>query len=262
MKHIKKKNNAQSFFCALILLCIIFFVVNSEKIRPSAMANRNFSLSYIMDIVCPKMDVQAANSGYTAKDLSGTAYSVFSESKSTLYITRSENASLQIGDTYPEFTDDYGAKITDGIVAQTNIENSNPSSDNSGKPGWIVHNSEEVATKVIAVAFIKDIKPINTTAWFKDFTALSKITGMENHLDTSKVTNMNKMFTNCPKLISLDVSELITGNVINMAGMFRGCSGLSSLNLSGFNTGKVTDMSGMFYNCSNLTSIDVSNKKK
>ena len=73
------------------------------------------------------MDVQAgtidANGHTVATDLSGTAYSVFSEANSTLYITRSDNTSLQIGDKFPEFTDDQGNKITDGVAAQRDIEN-------------------------------------------------------------------------------------------------------------------------------------------
>ncbi len=105
------------------------------------------------------------------------------------------------------------------------------------------------------------------------------------NLDTSNITNMNYMFSNCNKLTTLNLSSFNTSNVIVMSYMFNGCQSLTTLDLSGFNTSKVasmmsmfnnckelttldlssfntsniTDMSGLFYNCSTLTSLDLSN---
>ena len=77
--------------------------------------------------------------------------------------------------------------------------------------------------------------------------------------NTSNVTRMSGMFSNCRSLTSLDLSSFDTSNVTSMGSMFDGCSGLASLDVSNFNTSKVTDMSGMFYGCDGLTSLDLRN---
>lgn len=79
-----------------------------------------------------------------------------------------------------------------------------------------------------------------------------------NKLDTSKVTNMKYMFSNCKKLQTIDLSNFNTSNVTDMSYMFNSCEELSPLNLSNFDTSKVTNMSNMFYRCRKLTELDVS----
>ena len=76
--------------------------------------------------------------------------------------------------------------------------------------------------------------------------------------NTSKVTNMEHMFSYCRSLTSLDLSNFNTSNVTNMYGVFSNCSSLTSLDLSNFNTSNVTDMGSMFSDCSSLTSLDLS----
>ena len=76
--------------------------------------------------------------------------------------------------------------------------------------------------------------------------------------NTSKVTNMSKMFRYCSGLTSLDVSNFNTSNVTNMGMMFNSCRSLTSLDLSGWDTSNVTNMNYMFNNCSGLTSLDLS----
>ena len=78
-------------------------------------------------------------------------------------------------------------------------------------------------------------------------------------LDTSKVTDMNRMFNGCSLLTSLDLSNFDTSKVTNTNNMFNGCSSLTSFDLSNFNTSKVTDMYAMFASCNSLTSLDLSN---
>ncbi len=77
-------------------------------------------------------------------------------------------------------------------------------------------------------------------------------------LDTSKVTDMTAMFSNCRNLVSIDVSHFDTSNVTCMADMFRYCTSLTTIDISGLDTSKVTDMTAMFSYCSNLVSIDLS----
>lgn len=238
-----------------ILVCLLIIV-------PIKTMGQGRGISALMDILFPKMEVQAANTPYVAKDLSGMAYSVFSESKSTLYITRSNNTSLKVNDKFPEFTDDQGNTITDGIVAQRELENRNAISldpaTNLPKAGWLVNEDEDIASKVTTVVFLRDVKPLNTTCWFAKLPNMKTIQNAESHLDTSKVTNMGLMFYDCSSLSSLDLSEFNTSKVTNMSGMFQRCSALTSLDLSGFNTSDVTNMSYMFNHCSLLTSLDVS----
>lgn len=80
-----------------------------------------------------------------------------------------------------------------------------------------------------------------------------------NKLNTSNVTNMKYMFSDCNKLQTIDLSNFDTSNVTNMNNMFNYCEKLSPLNLSNFDTSKVTNMSNMFYGCRKLTELDVSN---
>ena len=86
---------------------------------------------------------------------------------------------------------------------------------------------------------------------------LTTIEGLE-YVDTSRVTNMMGMFSDCSLLTSLNLSGFDTSQVTNMTAMFSGCNLLTSLNLSEFNTSQVKDMSGMFSNCGSLTSLDLS----
>ena len=77
--------------------------------------------------------------------------------------------------------------------------------------------------------------------------------------DSSKVTDMRRMFDNCSSLTTLDLSGWDTSNVTKMGSMFDHCSSLTTLDVSNWDTSKVTDMYSMFDNCSSLTTLDVSN---
>ena len=103
-------------------------------------------------------------------------------------------------------------------------------------------------------------------------------------LFTKPLSNVNLMFRECKKLISIDFSEFTSDQVTNMSYMFYSCSSLTSIkNISAkkvtnmsrmfyycsslvdlylsysFKTSYVTDMSEMFYFCSSLTSLNLSN---
>ena len=92
---------------------------------------------------------------------------------------------------------------------------------------------------------------------FSAFVQLEVIEGIE-YVNTSQVTNMGSMFSDCSSLTSLDVSGFDTSQVTHMGYMFDRCSGLTSLDVSSFDTSQVTDMYYMFGECSVLTSLDVS----
>ena len=75
--------------------------------------------------------------------------------------------------------------------------------------------------------------------------------------DTSSVTNMGSMFSDCIGLQTIDLSGFDTSSVTNMSLMFYRCK-MTELDLSGFDTSQVTYMSSMFGECKNLTTLDLS----
>ena len=79
------------------------------------------------------------------------------------------------------------------------------------------------------------------------------------NLDTSSVIYMNNMFFNCRSLTSLDLSNFITSSVTTMRNMFNNCTSLVSVDLSSFNTSLLTDMDNMFSKDYSLISLDLSN---
>ena len=123
-------------------------------------------------------------------------------------------------------------------------------------PAWNTHKNK--ITRVVFEASFANARPTTCYAWFKNFTFLNQIEGIEN-LNTENVKDMSNMFYICSGLISLDVTHFNTENVKNMSNMFYGCSGLISLDVTHFNTENVTSMRNMFYSCSSLTSLDVTN---
>ena len=125
---------------------------------------------------------------------------------------------------------------------------------------WVIPNTTD-STKYdlyIGADDITIVAPANSNGLFREYkncTAINNLT----MLDTSNVTYMSLMFSNCSRLLSLDVSNFNTSNVTGMGSMFSSCSSLTSLEVSNFDTSKVTSMSFMFWGCSSLTSLDVSN---
>lgn len=71
--------------------------------------------------------------------------------------------------------------------------------------------------------------------------------------DTSVVTNMSYMFSQCTNLAT--IPQLDTSNVTNMSSMFSYCVKLTTT--SQLDTSKVTSMVYMFSGCSMLTTIDI-----
>ena len=90
---------------------------------------------------------------------------------------------------------------------------------------------------------------------FSDMPNLEDIKGLE-YLDTSDLTNFDKMFDGDTNLKSLDLSSFNTSNAKSMYAMFRGCNSLTDIDLSSFKTGNVTDMESMFDGCKSLKTID------
>ena len=92
---------------------------------------------------------------------------------------------------------------------------------------------------------------------FANLANLTEIVNLPN-LDTSKTTNMDRMFLGCQSLNALDLSNFNTSNVTSMEWMFQDCASLTELNLGTFDTSKVTKIWMMFSGCASLTSLDLS----
>ena len=79
----------------------------------------------------------------------------------------------------------------------------------------------------------------------------TSIDDLISYSDTSNVTTMSNMFSNCSKLTA--IPQLDTSNVTSMYSMFSNCSKLTTI--PQLDTSKVHNMSNMFYSCSKLTAI-------
>ena len=122
-------------------------------------------------------------------------------------------------------------------------------------PAW-----SENAANIKHVVFDENFDNVDVKtcyAWFSGCKNLLTIDGLGN-LKTGTVTNMSKMFENCEKLQSIDLSNFETTDVTTFAFMFSGCSGLPSLDVTPLETDNALDMSAMFSHCSGLTALNVS----
>ena len=97
----------------------------------------------------------------------------------------------------------------------------------------------------------------NMSWFFKDFTNLKKISGLEN-METDFMTNAEGVFSGCSSLQNIDLTSWNTSNVITMSRLFYNCSALVELDLSSFSTKSLTTMHYMFADCYMLKSIYVS----
>ena len=189
-------------------------------------------------------------------------------SKMKAYVTQADLESWN----YPKtdfHTNAYRSKITsiitknDNIVPETAVESWDISEARDGSVMAYVEDdgSGNSTYKVTIGGKGGIIANESMIGYFYDF---AKMTSIDlSALDTSEVTNMNRMFDGCSSLKSLDVSKFDTSKVTNMSAMFYECSSLTSLDLSKFDTSKVTDMSDMFsagpFTPMNIEEINISN---
>ncbi len=138
----------------------------------------------------------------------------------------------------------------------------------SNRPDWW-NPDQNYAFHVREVVFDRSFawaRPTSTCGWFGGMTLLTSVTCYGSYgsdhfvtLNTSEVTDMSGMFSNCQSLTYLDLSFIDTSKVTDMSSMFKWCSGLNTLSVNNFNTENVTNMSSMFEGCSSLPSLDVKN---
>ena len=170
------------------------------------------------------------------------------------------NTATTISDYVAEL-DATNTKLTFKKITSNNLESIDLSRLVIVNDKPMVKDMYDIETKNIKnIVFDESFKtyaPTSLEHFFAGCSTLETISGLE-YLNTANVTNMYRMFYECNKLSSLDLSNFNTANVTNMEEMFYSCQNLSSLDLSKFNTEKVTNMSGMFYGCQKLSSLDLS----
>ncbi|WP_369404062.1 BspA family leucine-rich repeat surface protein [Secundilactobacillus similis] len=88
---------------------------------------------------------------------------------------------------------------------------------------------------------------------------LTSITVDPTLFNTSKVTDMSRMFWGDGALVDIDLTPFDTSSVTNFYGMFESLGAIKSLDVSGFDTSQATNMQQMFYGTSSLENLDVSN---
>lgn len=123
---------------------------------------------------------------------------------------------------------------------------------------------DSIDTLVVKVLFDQSFakaRPTSTSYWFFHFNKVKSIDGLK-YLNTSEVTDMSFMFSDCNLLKDIDVSGFNTDRVTNMQYMFCSCWALAHLDVSNFNTENVSgSLRYMFFNCSSLKELDVSKFK-
>ncbi len=138
----------------------------------------------------------------------------------------------------------------DGTTLYIAPMNAPAESDSTGAAATAANNNYVMYTPVDASTFL-DL----TTMGYTDYT-YDSITELDlSNLDTSKTTDMSRMFFLCRGVTSIDVSKFDTSKVTNMSDMFYYMAGLTELDVSNFDTSKVTNMSFMFQRCENLTTL-------
>ena len=100
------------------------------------------------------------------------------------------------------------------------------------------------------LVYLPNIDTSNVTDMNRMFSSCYALTTIPQ-LDTSKVTDMSSMFSSCYALTT--IPQLDTSNVTDMNNMFNSCSALTTI--PQLDTSKVTNMSSMFGDCSALENL-------
>ena len=100
------------------------------------------------------------------------------------------------------------------------------------------------------------VKTDNYGDAFDGLQGLKEIVGLE-YVNTSGCTNFYQFFSNTKSIKEIDLSKCNwdTSNVTTMRYMFSQCEALEKIDISTFDTSKVTEMAEMFVYCYNLKEV-------
>ncbi len=146
--------------------------------------------------------------------------------------------------------------ITNNKVPKGVVESWDVSAKNNGSVmAWVVGDGNEGYELTIG-GNGKVIANSNSQAMLYNFKALREVD--IKALDTSKVKNMFRMFSDCSNLINLDLSNFNLKNVTNLQMTFYYCTKLESIKIDFSSANKVAITHGLFEGCPNLVNVDVS----
>ena len=92
-------------------------------------------------------------------------------------------------------------------------------------------NTKDMQQNVKHVEFDKSFaqyRPQDLKFWFQDFSQLEDVKGLE-YLNTSEVTDMTNLFTNCSSLSEIDLTNFDMSACRNITAMFYGCTSLTTI---------------------------------
>ena len=145
------------------------------------------------------------------------AQAVWCSGNKTLYFVRQDL--ISVGSTYD------GQTVT-AVWSGTDVTAT--STDVGVTPGWCDNSVRNNATTIKFDVSFNAVAPTSLSNWFYGFDQVTSITGL-NYLDTSQATTMFRMFGNCSKLTTIDVSNFDMGKVTNVKDMFRECTLLTTI---------------------------------
>ena len=119
--------------------------------------------------------------------------------------------------------------------------------------GNILSNMFEGINYLQKVTINGNIQDISNEYYFNETDNFIKLIWYNN------ISNCNYMFSECKKIVEINLSNCDSSHVTSMESMFQACSSLTSLDLSNFNTSNVESMKDMFNGCILLTSLNLSN---
>ena len=76
-----------------------------------------------------------------------------------------------------------------------------------------------------------------------------------SHFDSSKLSNMNSIFSGCFDLVTVDFTNFNWTNIQDIGYMFYGCDSFKSIDLSNADISKITNMERVFQSCDSLESV-------
>ena len=127
---------------------------------------------------------------------------------------------------------------------------------NNMEPRVLTDDNKTIDKNIYVIPTKSDGTPLidtsNITSMYEMFTDCINLMILPQ-LNTNKVTSMYRAFTDCSNLIT--VSQIDTSNVTNMMQAFQGCKKLTTI--PQLDTSKVTNMEFMFSECSSIINIPV-----
>ena len=185
------------------------------------------------------VDTSKEFAGYTFKENKNSNVKAFTSDPQDITLVYSKSKTDNTWEGVP-YTFNNGV-LSLGEKGKTYTINNSDNKDIS-----IKNNISNVAgTDITEIDINAPIAIIGSAQSLFSYLNFTKINGLDK-LDTSKVTSMLRMFFDCKKIVSLDLSSFDTTNVTSFNIMFSGDPNLTSVDLSSFTVADDATTVGMF----------------